>query len=1017
MGAGRSRDRRIILAVAGLALLTATPAALVAANITNLWIVAAVTAFAAVAGALGAIWQGRAQRYAQRRDDQQLGVVDGCLVLRGRLPRVREVGRPTWLGVNPAVAAADTSAPERLPPYVPRDIDAELRRHLAGSVFVLLVGDSLAGKSRAAYEAIRDLLPKHVLVSPITREAIPHAVIAAAGERRSVLWLDDLEQFLGPGGLTRAGVATVLGAGRGHRVIIATLRAVEAERLARDRVGADDVQRQAHKEARAALAQAHRIRVERQFTKAERTRARALAGDRRIGDALAVADDYGVAEYLGAGPDLLSAWENAWSPNQDPHVPSHPRGAALVAAAVDVRCAGYPSPIPRAVLELLHHRYLDERGGERLRPETVADAWKWATQARRVTTALLQPAGDERIKVFDYLVDAAQRGRPPDHHVPEPVIQKVLSISSATEADSIAVVAQQQGRPHLAKLAWLIAYEQRVQQLGRTHADTIAAHGRLAAAVRDLGHRAEAEAMYRAALADSTEVLGVTHPQTLLLRGNLSILLVDAGEYGKADGELRDVLAACLETLGPAHAHTLQIRTNLALVLLATHRAGDAVAELTEVVAVRTRLNGPDHPDTLSARHHLAGAHATLGHQAQAETGYREVLAARARVLGPNHPATLGTRDALGLLLEPVPSFNVVLLGTQGAGKSVLLASMFKHLSAGAAIDGVRVRGDMASTIQLASLYQDVIDPDGWPPGTAIADRKVFSFEVFARHEHAEKPMLRVNFLDYAGGLLETGEPGTAFLELSEAISSADALFGVLDGLRVRRCLRGEPVGELYLDTIVDPLLLSVMARAKVPAHLIITKWDVFGGTEGGSDREILGRIRDLLTRRPHVQDVVSGQPAPVRLIPVSAVGRGFTTVDENGIVHKRPGAQPAPFNVEIPLCTVIPDLFDRIGHRLEAALRGVTVRVPSRNWRGASLDLLATLAHVVARTVFRQRDSWRDDLGPMLDDDLAATDGSRARRALLHRLRSVIAAFEAQFPDAVLPQQTSDDPAKTERQ
>ncbi|MET8040603.1 hypothetical protein ABZU25_07020 [Micromonospora sp. NPDC005215] len=259
----------------------------------------------------------------------------------------------------------------------------------------------------------------------------------------------------------------------------------------------------------------------------------------------------------------------------------------------------------------------------------------------------------------------------------------------------------------------------------------------------------------------------------------------------------------------------------------------------------------------------------------------------------------------------------------------------------------------------------------------------------------------------------EPGDPAVA--ELAAASASADALFGVLDGLRLRRCLRGEPVGELYLDSIVDPLL-SVMAGAKVPAHLIITKWDVFGSTEG-SDREILGRIRDLLMRRPHFQDVVSGQPVPVRLIPVSAVGRGFATVADNGIVHKRPGARPAPFNVEIPFCTVVPDLFDRIGRSLERALREATVRGPRRDWRVASLNLLPTLAHVVARAAFGQRDRWWDDLGPMLDDDLAATDGSRARRALLHRLRSVLAAFEAQFPDAVVTQQTSDDPAKTERQ
>src|SRR5205085_8269359 len=90
---------------------------------------------------------------------------------------------------------------------------------------------------------------------------------------------------------------------------------------------------------------------------------------------------------------------------------------------------------------------------------------------------------------------------------------------------------------------------------------------------------------------------------------------------------------------------------------------------------------------------YLAGAHAVLGDHTQAEVGYREVLAARTRALGPNHPATRSTRDALGLLIEPVPSFNVVLLGTRVAGKSVLLASMFHRLAVESAVEGVRVRG------------------------------------------------------------------------------------------------------------------------------------------------------------------------------------------------------------------------------------------------------------------------------------------------------------------------------------
>lgn len=98
---------------------------------------------------------------------------------------------------------------ERVPTYVPRDVDDELHRRLAVSGFVLVVGDSTAGKSRAASEAIA-VLPDHVLVAPRTVSQCPLRQDKAAGTRRCVLWLDDLENYLCPGGLTRAGVARVL---------------------------------------------------------------------------------------------------------------------------------------------------------------------------------------------------------------------------------------------------------------------------------------------------------------------------------------------------------------------------------------------------------------------------------------------------------------------------------------------------------------------------------------------------------------------------------------------------------------------------------------------------------------------------------------------------------------------------------------------------------------------------------------------------------------------------------------
>jgi len=98
------------------------------------------------------------------------------------------------------------------------------------SGFVLVVGESTAGKSRAAFEAIRARLPDHVFIRPNNRSAIPVMAATALRERRCVVWLDDLEQYVGTDGLT-AELVIQLTTGRGrHTVVVATLRAQERAR-------------------------------------------------------------------------------------------------------------------------------------------------------------------------------------------------------------------------------------------------------------------------------------------------------------------------------------------------------------------------------------------------------------------------------------------------------------------------------------------------------------------------------------------------------------------------------------------------------------------------------------------------------------------------------------------------------------------------------------------------------------------------------------------------------------------
>jgi hypothetical protein len=116
-------------------------------------VVGVVTAMAGVVGARG-------RSLLDRRFERRAALPDE--VIGGRLARVREVTDPVMLGVHPA-AADDTG---HVPPYIGRDFDHSLDQAIRAGGFVLLTGESTAGKSRA-YEAMRRLLPDHLLIAPV----------------------------------------------------------------------------------------------------------------------------------------------------------------------------------------------------------------------------------------------------------------------------------------------------------------------------------------------------------------------------------------------------------------------------------------------------------------------------------------------------------------------------------------------------------------------------------------------------------------------------------------------------------------------------------------------------------------------------------------------------------------------------------------------------------------------------------------------------------------------------------
>ncbi|MFE0177850.1 tetratricopeptide repeat protein [Streptomyces sp. NPDC059002] len=339
--------------------------------------------------------------------------------------------------------ARTTSAGNAVPDYIPRDVDSAVRTALArvrddGGV-ILLVGASTAGKTRCAYEAMRNVMPDHLLVAPShvseLPDAVTQAVRAAKSDTGCVLWLNDTEKFLGPGGLTLQDIRALR---RSGTVLLGTMRS---------RIRADFPSNEL-------VRLAEEFEVPRLWSPSELERVREhlrSKHDDRLRLALEQSEDFGISETLAAGPQL---WRELISASV---VDGHPRGAALVWTAIDIALAGLVEPLPVDLLEELHEEYLPGRNKQLIRPESMDEALAWAgSPYDDGVTRLLIPEG-EGLRAFDYLLDAhlQERGASPEL-IPERIWDIVLSLGHQRhQRFSIALAAHANDRMDVGRRALL----------------------------------------------------------------------------------------------------------------------------------------------------------------------------------------------------------------------------------------------------------------------------------------------------------------------------------------------------------------------------------------------------------------------------------------------------------------------------------------------------------------------------------------------------------------------------------
>ncbi|GAB3862173.1 hypothetical protein [Dactylosporangium cerinum] len=456
--------------------------------------------------------------------------------------RVRDA-RPRLLGVHAAIQVEDAEG--ELPPYVPRDLDADLRTAVTAATasggLVLMVGGSSVGKTRALFEAVRAALPEWWLLHPADIPAI--GAHAAAPTPRTVLWLDELQRYLNhPAGLTLGVLHRLITAGT---VIVATLWPDEySRRTARPAAGQPDP----HAEDRETLRLAHVVRVPDRFTTAERRRGEILANtDRRLRIALDTTDA-GFTQVLAAGPALIQRWETA----------EHCYGQAVITAALDARRVGAQHPVTREYLTAAAPAYLTPTQQATAPPDWLEQALTYATTPVHGATGCLTPApaGMGSIAGYttaDYLHQHSQRAHRtttlPDsawhalttHHHPDDTLGLADSAyrrGQPTHAFTFYGRADADNERAAYRLADLLAEQGRLQELhARADAGNEPAADRLAYLLAKQGRVEDALQLLRTRADSGNEHAAYRLADLLAEQGRLQELhaRADAGNEPAAD--------------------------------------------------------------------------------------------------------------------------------------------------------------------------------------------------------------------------------------------------------------------------------------------------------------------------------------------------------------------------------------------------------------------------------------------------------------------------------------------------
>jgi serine/threonine protein kinase/tetratricopeptide (TPR) repeat protein len=211
--------------------------------------------------------------------------------------------------------------------------------------------------------------------------------------------------------------------------------------------------------------------------------------------------------------------------------------------------------------------------------------------------------------------------------------------------------------------------------LGPEHVDTLWAMAALATSYTAAGRLNEALELREEALKLGRKALGPEHFCTLQLMRDLGAIYELTGRSADALELREDAQMLSKKVLGPEHARSLMSAHQLANSLERAGRHDEALKLREEILPLRRKAIGMEHPDTLLAMHRLADSYHAAGRREEALELREEALPLFRKVRGSEHIDTLwaisnlansceaaGRQDeALLLREEAVPLFRKLL--------------------------------------------------------------------------------------------------------------------------------------------------------------------------------------------------------------------------------------------------------------------------------------------------------------------------------------------------------------------